>query len=103
MTFYNGKLYFTKNDIAKRFFTSAENEFINLSSDKRLAFFEIWTKKEAYLKQIGTGLKTPLDSFCTMTDSLGGKFKTEKIEQYIISTFCEEMPANIIKINEYEI
>lgn len=97
------KIRDTKNDIAKRFFTSDENKFINSSSDKGQAFFEIWTKKEAYLKQVGTGLKTPLDSFCTMTDSLGGKFKTEKIEQYIISTFCEEMPENIIKISENEI
>ena len=43
-------------DIADRFFTSDEQDFLRESTDKEYAFYEIWTKKEALLKCIGTGL-----------------------------------------------
>lgn len=49
--------------IAKRFFTARENFRIENSENKDRSFFEIWTKKEAYLKYTGKGLRTPLKSF----------------------------------------
>lgn len=52
-------------DIAKRFFSAAEVESIgrlpnHLHVD---GFFKCWTRKEAYIKGIGTGLSFPLDKF----------------------------------------
>lgn len=51
--------------IAKRFFTS--NEYLQISeanhSVRQSLFFSIWTLKESYIKYLGTGLSTPLNSF----------------------------------------
>jgi 4'-phosphopantetheinyl transferase len=48
-----------------RFFSPFEREaFQAVPPDRRLdAFFRAWTRKEAYIKAIGTGLATSLDSF----------------------------------------
>jgi 4'-phosphopantetheinyl transferase len=52
-------------DIARRFFSKDEVAcLIALPSALQAeAFFECWTKKEAYLKACGEGLAKPLDSF----------------------------------------
>lgn len=49
--------------IAKRFFTEAEYEWILQQEKKEEAFVRLWTLKESYVKQIGTGLNTPLNQF----------------------------------------
>ena len=51
--------------ILERQFTESEKAHLRaLSTDAgRLAFFRIWTRKEAYLKATGDGLRTALDSF----------------------------------------
>ena len=51
--------------IASHFFCSEETaEIMSLSpSERERAFFCCWTRKEAYIKSIGEGIYTPLDSF----------------------------------------
>jgi len=52
-------------DIAARFFSKRENAVLkSLPTDqKQDAFYNCWTRKEAYIKAIGEGLSHPLDQF----------------------------------------
>lgn len=72
--------------IAERFFSEKELEYYK-ENPIPLRFYEIWTRKEAYSKISGDGLK---DIF-RKTDTLsldGYSFKTESCGEYVI-TVCE--------------
>ena len=67
-------------DIAKRFFASGEYERLCTlpRGEQRRAFFCCWTRKEAYLKALGTGLAHSLKNFEV---SLGRKAKLLRIKK----------------------
>lgn len=63
--------------VARRFFSSDENDLLQTltGKEKLETFFRIWTRKEAYVKALGTGLSYPLTAFtvsgrATDTDAL---------------------------------
>jgi len=53
------------SNLARRFFSPQEVSYLFQQQEKaqRLSFFQLWTRKEAFIKALGTGLSTPLDSF----------------------------------------
>ncbi len=79
--------------IAKRCFLQNEAEYI-LREDSDNRFFEIWTRKEAYLKYKGTGISGGLQSVDTFNCS--PDIKTFFIDGYVISV-CGDGEVNIIK------
>lgn len=91
--------------IAKRFFTPEENKIITTAKDISSAFFTVWTKKEAYLKCLGTGLRQALNSFSTIDDAIKGDFFTIKEAGYIISAYGARAnkAGKLIPVSESEI
>jgi 4'-phosphopantetheinyl transferase len=78
--------------IAKRFFTNDELIYITQSeTDKDRRFFEIWTKKEAYIKYIGRGLSMPLNSFDVL--NITGNIQIYNFEKYGYSISLCHRPA----------
>ncbi len=64
-------------DIAEHFFAADEREDLRRvpEADRADAFFNCWTRKEAYIKAIGEGLSEPLDRFCvTLTPGQPARF-----------------------------
>ena len=59
-----------RDALARRFFSPAEQAFLAASSDKDRAFGLVWSRKEAYVKALGTGFAIPLASFSVVGESV---------------------------------
>lgn len=90
--------------IASRFFSEDEQHYINNAIDTDKAFFEIWTKKEAYIKWSGRGLSIPLTSFSVFDPRISEHLSTIEKSPYIISHYNEhdESPY-IITVSEQQL
>jgi len=95
--------------VVERFFSSEEFMDIMAKSEykRREYFYELWTLKESYIKALGTGLSTPLDTFSiriledriTLTpDQVPCLFKQYEIApKYKLSacTFTNQLPEYV--------
>ncbi len=69
--------------LSERFFTPGEQKSIKTDRD----FYRIWTLKESFIKCLGTGLVTPLQSF---EITLGNPPKINKENYYLREFFVDE-------------
>jgi 4'-phosphopantetheinyl transferase len=89
--------------IAARNFIGFEQNYINNSDNPTVAFYEIWTKKEAYIKLSGEGLNVPLNSFCVLNTA---NFKTFFQDEYVVSVCQNDIgnsSVNLSLITEKEL
>lgn len=89
-----------REKVAKRYFTEREQKYIFDSQDKDIAFYYIWTRKEAYLKKTGDGLSKKLISFEVLGDAVEGIFKNYTVGEYMISVSADDIREHELYIQE---
>lgn len=84
--------------IAKRFFHKEETEYVMNApfQEQDIRFFEIWTKKEAYSKQLGLGFQLSPESYSTLSSALSSQLHTWRQDDYLCSVCCNK-PFSIEK------
>lgn len=100
--------------IAEKNFCTSECAYINEFEDsdiQRQRFHEIWTIKEAYLKNVGIGLRKPLNSFeidltednPKIIDNPGYAILQMKLDKLYIMAICADIRDKEFSIQEVEI
>lgn len=79
-------------NIINRFYTNDENKIIDSiknEKDKIDLFYDIWTKKESYIKRDGRGMEIPLDSFSVLDEKkLGASFIKVNVDKNYACNIC---------------
>lgn len=86
--------FFTENE--QRYILSSESEYV-----RNTRFYEVWTKKEAFLKWLGTGLDAELDSFDVFEQP---NIVTWHYSEFIVSICMESKNSineNIVTIENF--
>ncbi len=98
------KLVAPPYDIIDSVFSKKEKEIIEKEDVNKTSFFySIWTRKESYLKWLGTGINEQLNLIDTMSiDSCF--FKMQNVQGYMV-TVCSELENDfaVIDLNYEEI
>ena len=71
--------------IARRFYHPNELHDVEAAQDQPRAFTRIWTRKEAYLKQLGVGITTDLSAFDTTSGELSARIASFDLDGYVLS------------------
>ncbi|OPA80596.1 peptide transporter [Paenibacillus selenitireducens] len=91
-------------DIVERFFNIDEFSYITENtSDQDKRFYEIWTKKEAYIKYIGKGLSMSLNSFSSLDHKIPSYFYNINGAEYVISVCNGTQKSELIELSELDI
>lgn len=81
-----------------RYFTKCEKEYISVDlPDWQTRFFEVWTKKEAFLKRSGVGLRVKLNELET---ECCHNVKTYNLDDVVLSVCCHDANIHLYN-NEY--
>lgn len=88
--------------IAKRFFCPDEQAYLSCTEgeERNRCFFAIWTKKESYLKYLGTGLAHPLDAFSVLQPrTLGVTFVETSLEGAALAVCTEDPQCSFCQLS----
>ena len=87
--------------VARRFFAPNEQEYVFADEESQARrFYEIWTKKEAYAKELGLGFSLPPRNFNTLDELISRRIWTRAAGGIAFSVSCEppfavEGPAHL--------
>ncbi len=100
------RIQLAKLKIARRFFHEQELDYI-FSHPRKIdkCFYEIWTKKEAYVKRDGRGMFLNFRAFNVMQDGINNIFETIEVNNYIVSICTKNNIRNeeVIKLYENQV
>lgn len=99
------KIQNTNFQIADHFFTKCESEYIHSTKENQEnRFYEVWTRKEAYIKYIGKGLSLKLDSFDTTSGKIADLLFTTKYKDYCMSICsASKSKCSLLEIKESDL
>ena len=92
-----------KYNIMKRCFHPDEIKYVNASADcdnpknadfdheHDFHFFEIWTKKEAFTKYLGTGLAIDITSINILSEEHNDRLFGFRSEDYVFAVYCDDI------------
>lgn len=82
----------------------AEREKVNNAEDKCEEFTRLWTRKEAYCKYLGCGLKS-VDFLCNCLDEIGDKLilSSKRFLPDMWLSFCTEREEEIYEVTTEEL
>lgn len=86
-----------EDQIAEICFTTAELKWLKAQQRADQAFMRLWTRKESYLKMLGTGLSQSLNTFSVLPDTSGktrASFAEWDVKDYSICV-CSPLPDSI--------
>ena len=86
-----------KEGLARRFYHPEEQAYLFQLQDWSWRFFEIWTKKESYLKYLGTGIDRALNSFSVL-DLTEVAFHSQPLEDAVLSICAAEVTCQILPL-----
>lgn len=106
------KISTAKMDVAERFFTPSEYNFLSSCPNEQqlnILFYTLWTLKESYIKYLGTGFHTPLNSFSfdisnanikfnSDTDSSTYQFHSQCLNDYVLSICGKSRLDSILNV-----
>ncbi|TGE15078.1 4'-phosphopantetheinyl transferase family protein [Hymenobacter elongatus] len=87
------------------YFHPEEQAYVRLSDDKQLSFFNIWVKKEAILKAIGTGIVEGWQEFSCLDEIVAYKnekwlFHSLSIDPGYVSYLCTSENITSFELQE---
>lgn len=74
--------------VGRAFLCEYEYRLLEQTTDKCTLFYELWTRKESYLKMTGTGLLQDPKSFCALRDISGCNFFIRNLAPGYAAAIC---------------